>query len=88
MQRAFVLQKRFQIYKQCRIFGVWCKIRRQYASYEFFFAIFRNLSDTDIQHITKKMQVPCIFFGNAERGAELAPNKHQVGAGLPLQGVE
>ena len=52
------------------------------------FAIFRNLSNTDIQHITKKMQVPCIFFGNAERGAELAPNKHQVGAGLPLQGAE
>ena len=35
-----------------------------------FFAIFRNLSDTDIQHITKEMQVPCIFGENAERGAE------------------
>ena len=35
-----------------------------------FFAFFRNLSDADIQHITKKMQVPCIFGGNAEGGAE------------------
>ena len=52
------------------------------------FAIFRNLSDIDIQHITKKMQVSCIFGENAERGAELAPNKHQVGAGVPLQGAE
>ena len=41
------------------------------------FAIFRYLSNTDTQHITKKMQVPCIFFGDAERGAE-----------LPLQGAE
>ena len=49
-----------------------------------FFAIFRNLSDTDIQHITKKMQVPCIFLETPKE----APNKHQVGAELPLQGAE
>ena len=61
--------KRIHIIKGCRIFGIWCKIRRHCAIYEGFVGfglIWRYWYSVSY----KENACAVHFFGNAERGAE------------------
>ena len=76
--------KCIHIIKGCRIFGIWCEIRRHCAIYEGFCGFWVDLEILIFSMLQRKCKCRAFFFETPKE----APNKHQVGAELPLQGAE
>ena len=73
--------KCIHIIKGCRIFGIWCKIRRHCAIYEGFCGFWVDLEILVFSMLQRKCLCLAFFLETPKE----APNKHQVGAEFPYK---